>query len=72
MYGHSGLVADDLEAKPVTTVEMLTRINRWSVWQQLKDLQVFSRYKVSSRTSESSILVSPPNTIKAFPTNKEA
>lgn len=33
---------------------------------------VFSRYSVSSSISLSSVLVSPPKTIKAFPTNKLA
>lgn len=33
---------------------------------------VFSKYKVSSSTSPSSIFVSPPNTMKALPTSKLA
>ena len=36
------------------------------------DIQIFKRYNFSSSMSFPSVLVSPPNTINAFPTSKLA
>lgn len=74
MYVRSVPVDGALQEGRVTTVWLLFDVSliRSLICDSARSSHVLSKYKVSSRTSPSSIFVSPPKTMKALPTSKLA